>query len=65
MMFYHLNVMIANQLCKKFAIFSDKIAELLVNLYADYEYRTRNTGYANINPNYAKAVAIAIRMLTD
>lgn len=44
---------------------SDKVAELLVQLYAEYERRTLNNGYARVNPNYAKAVAIAIRMLTD
>ena len=44
---------------------SDKVAELLVQLYANYERKTLNSGYGRIDPRYAKAVAIAIRMLTD
>lgn len=38
---------------------TDEIATLLVKLYADYKY------YAGEYDDYAKAVAIAIRMLTD
>ena len=38
----------------------DDIATSLVNLYADYRSYTGDT-----NDEYAKAVAIAIRMLTD
>ena len=44
---------------------SDEVAKLLVKLYADYEYRTRKADFAHVNPEYAKAVAIAIRMLVD
>lgn len=39
---------------------SDRIAELLVELYASYKSYAGET-----NENYAKAVAIAIRMLSD
>ena len=38
----------------------DDVAASLVNLYADYAHLNGNT-----NDEYAKAVAIAIRMLTD
>lgn len=38
----------------------DDVAASLVNLYADYASLNGNT-----NDEYAKAVAIAIRMLTD
>lgn len=38
---------------------SNEIATLLVSLYADYK------NYYGISDNYAKAVAIAIRMLVD
>ena len=38
---------------------TDDIATMLVKLYADYKY------YAGDNDDYAKAVGIAIRMLTD
>ena len=38
----------------------DDVAASLVNLYADYTHLNCNT-----NDEYAKAVAIAIRMLTD
>lgn len=37
----------------------NEIATLLVSLYADYK------NYYGISDNYAKAVAIAIRMLVD
>ena len=43
---------------------SDKVAELLVKLYADYQ-RSYKERLLKIDPNYAQAVAIAIRMLTD
>lgn len=39
---------------------TDKVATLLVQLYADYQ-----NYYGGGNDDYAKAVAIAIRMLTD
>lgn len=38
---------------------TDDVATLLVSLYADYRY------YASENKDYARAVAIAVRMLTD
>ena len=38
---------------------SDDVAMLLVQLYADYKH------YYGKSDNYAKAVAIAIRMLVD
>lgn len=38
---------------------TDDVAALLVKLYADYRY------YAGESDDYAKAVAIAVRMLTD
>lgn len=38
---------------------TDDVATLLVKLYADYRY------YASENEDYARAVAIAVRMLTD
>lgn len=39
---------------------SDKVATLLVKLYADYQH------YCGCeNDDYAEAVAIAVRMLTD
>ena len=41
---------------------SDDVGDLLVRLYADYKDRTTS---AAINKDYSKAVAIAIRMLTD
>ena len=40
-------------------ISTDKVAALLVRLYADYKYR-----YGD-NEDYAQAVAVAIRMLSD
>lgn len=39
---------------------TDDVATLLVKLYADYQHY-----YDGENNDYAKAVAIAIRMLTD
>ena len=39
---------------------TDDVAMLLVKLYADYQHY-----YGSGNDDYAKAVAIAIRMLTD
>lgn len=39
---------------------TDDVAGLLVKLYADYQHY-----YGSENDNYARAVAIAIRMLTD
>lgn len=39
---------------------TDDVAALLVKLYADYMHY-----YGNGSDDYAKAVAIAIRMLTD
>lgn len=45
---------------KKFEDMSmDEVATLLVELYADYQH------YCSDNEDYAKAVAIAIRMLSD
>lgn len=44
---------------------SDKVAELLVQLYADYKIYSSELNYHSENPNYAMAVAIAIRMLSD
>lgn len=45
---------------------TDEVATLLVQLYADYKYRMTNAGYGGfIKEDYSKAVAIAIRMLTD
>lgn len=44
---------------------SDKVAELLIRLYADYERYSDRLKYPRINPKYAEAVAIAIRMLVD
>ena len=41
-------------------ISSDDIAMLLVQLYADYKHY-----YGIDNDKYAKAIAIAIRMLVD
>ena len=38
---------------------SDEVATLLIKLYSDYRY------YNADNDDYAKAVAIAVRMLTD
>ena len=38
---------------------SDEVAKLLVELYADYQE------YYGRNDEYAKAVSIAIRMLSD
>jgi hypothetical protein len=38
---------------------TDDVAALLVRLYSDYRY------FNTENEDYAKAVAIAIRMLTD
>jgi hypothetical protein len=38
---------------------TDDVATLLVKLYADYRY------YASENEEYARAIAIAVRMLTD
>lgn len=46
-------------------ISSDKVAELLVQLYADYERYADRLKYPRTNPRYAEAVAIAIRMLVD
>lgn len=43
---------------------TDDIAALLVKLYADYQCGTGNYDDA-ISEKYAKAVGIAIRMLTD
>lgn len=39
---------------------TDEVAALLVQLYADYQHY-----YGSGNDDYAKAVGIAIRMLTD
>lgn len=39
---------------------TDDVATLLVKLYADYRYH-----YGSENDDYARAVAIAVRMLTD
>ena len=44
---------------KKECMSSDEVAALLVKLYSDYRC------YYGIDKNYAKAVAIAIRMLVD
>lgn len=38
---------------------TDDVATLLVKLYADYRF------YNTDNDDYARAVAIAVRMLTD
>ena len=38
---------------------SDEVAMLLVKLYSDYK------SYSGENDDYARAVAVAIRMLTD
>lgn len=39
---------------------ADEVAALLIKLYADYQHY-----YGSENDGYAKAVGIAIRMLTD
>lgn len=39
---------------------TDEVATLLVQLYADYQHY-----YGSGNDDYAKAVAIAIKMLAD
>lgn len=44
---------------------SDKVAEILIRLYADYEIYLDRLKYPRKNPEYAEAVAIAIRMLVD
>ena len=43
---------------------TDEVAALLVKLYADYQCGTGNYDDA-ISEKYARAVGIAIRMLTD
>ena len=43
---------------------TDEVATLLVKLYADYKCATGNYTDEN-SEQYAKAVGIAIRMLTD
>ena len=39
---------------------ADDVAALLIKLYADYQHY-----YGSENNDYAKAVGIAVRMLTD
>ena len=39
---------------------TDDVAALLIKLYADYQHY-----YGSENNDYAKAVGIAVRMLTD
>ena len=43
---------------------TDEVATLLVKLYADYKCATGNYTDEN-SEKYAKAIGIAIRMLTD
>ena len=43
---------------------TDEVATLLVKLYADFQCGTGNYD-DNISKKYARAVGIAIRMLTD